>query len=126
MRLDLRLATDVLVSSSDARDPGVDSRVLLPRSPWPWEWEGHDGILHSDQALDLTLATIKQKAVPADDRGVVLRAASQIISERVSERVDGLSDIVLGGLCVVVLIGGFRALVRRTLSRRIPWPPLSE
>ena len=32
VRLDLRLATDALVSSSDARDPGVDSRVLLPAS----------------------------------------------------------------------------------------------
>lgn len=124
VRLDLRLATDGLVSSSDARDPGVDSRVLLPGSLR--EWEGHGGILHSDQALDLTLATIKQKAVPTDDRGIVLRAASQVISERISERVDGLSDIVFTGLCVTVLLGGFGALMRRTLSRRLPWPPFSE
>jgi hypothetical protein len=126
VRLDLRLATDVIVSATDARDPGVDSRVLLPGSPWPWEWEGHGGILQNDQALDLTLATIKQKAVPTDDRGFVLRAASEVISERVSERVDALSAIVFTGLCGIVLVGGFGALMWRTLSRRLPWPPLSE
>lgn len=124
VRLDLRLATDGIVSSSDARDPGVDSRVLLPGSLR--EWEGHGGILHSDQALDLTLATITQKAVPTDDRGAVLRAASQVISERISEHVDVLSDIVFTGLCAAVLLGGFGALMRRTLSRRMPWPPFSE
>jgi hypothetical protein len=126
VRLDLRMATDVLVSSSDARDPGVESRVLLPESPWPWDWEGHGGILHSDQALDLTLATIKQKSVPPDDRGIVLRLASEAMSERISERVDALSDIVFTGLCVAVLLGGFNALMRRTLSRRILWPLFSE
>jgi hypothetical protein len=124
VRLDLRLATDELVSSRDSRDPGVESRVLLPASPR--EWEGHGGILQSDEALDLTLATIRQKAVPTDDRGVVLRVASEVMSERISERVDALSDIVFTGLCVVVLIGGFGALVRRTLSPRLPWPPFSE
>jgi hypothetical protein len=124
VRLDLRLATDELVSSRDSRDPGVDSRVLLPATPR--EWEGHGGILQSDQALELTLATISQKAVPTDDRGIVLRVASEVMSERISEQVDALSDIVFTGLCMVVLIGGFGALVRRTLSRRLPWPPFSE
>jgi hypothetical protein len=123
-RLDLRLATDWLVSSGDARDPGVESRVLLPG--WPREWEGHGGILHSEQAIDLTLATIKQKAVPPDDRGIVLGTASRLISEHISERVDALSNVVLAGLCVVVLLGGVGALMRRTLSRRVPWPPFSE
>jgi hypothetical protein len=124
VRLDLRLATDELVSSSDARDPGVDSRVLLPTTLR--DWEGHGGILQNDQALDLTLATIRQKAVPVDDRGIVLRAAAQVISDRTSELVDGLSDIGLSVLTVVILFGGFGALWRRTLSRRIPWPPISE
>ncbi len=124
VRLDLRLATDELVSSSDARDPGVDSRVLLP--VWPREWEGHGGILQNDQALDLTLATIKQKAVPVDDRGIVLRAASQVISDRTSGLVDGLSDVGLALLTGVILLGGYRALLRRTLSRWLPWPPISE
>jgi hypothetical protein len=124
VRLDLRMATDALVSSRDARDPDVDSRVLLPDSPRPWEWEGHGGILRSQQALDLTLATIRQKAVPADDRGMVLRAASEVISDHISERVDRMSDIAVKGLCVLVLVGGVGALLRRTLRRGLPWPPL--
>ena len=124
VRLDLRLATDELVSSSDARDPGVESRVLLPTSLR--DWEGHGGILQNDQALDLTLATIQQKAVPVDDRSIVLRTAAQVMSDRTSELVDGLSDVGLSLLCSVILIGGFAALWRRTLSRRLPWPPISE
>jgi hypothetical protein len=124
VRLDLRLATDELVSASDARDPGVESRVLLPTTLR--DWEGHGGILKNDQALDLTLATIKQKAVPTDDRGVVLRGAAQVISDRTSELVGDLSDIVFQGLCVLILLGGVGALIRRTLSRRMPWPPISE
>lgn len=124
-RLDLRLATDALVSSSDARDPGVDSRVLLPVSPR--DWEGHGGILENRETLELTLATIKHKAVPPDDRGIVLRAASQAVSERISEQIGDASDKILIGLCgALVLLGGFRALARRTFTRRMPWPPLSE
>lgn len=124
VRLDLRLATDELVSSSDARDPGVDSRVLLP--VWPREWEGHGGILHNDQALDLTLATIKQKALPTDDRGIVLRTASQVISDRTSALVDDFADVGLALLTGLILLGGYRALMRRTLSPRLSWPPISE
>lgn len=124
VRLDLRLATDGVVSATDARDPGVDSRVLLPGSLR--ELEGHGGILQSDEALDLTLETIQRKAVPTDDRGAVLRAASQVLSERISERVEGLSNIVFAGLCALVLLGGFGGLIRRTLGRRMPWPPLTE
>jgi len=123
-RLDLRLATDALVSSSDARDPGVDSRVLLPR--WPWDWEGHGGILENEEALQLTLATIEQKVVPPDDRGMVLRTASKAVSEWISKQIGDASDKVFIGLCALVLLGGLGALVRRTLTRRMPWPPLSE
>ena len=124
VRLDLRLATDELVSSKDARDPGVDSRVLLPTTLR--DWEGHGGILENDQALDLTLATIRQKAVPADVRGVLLRAATEVISDRTSGLVERLSDIAFEGLCVLILLGGVGALMRRVFSRRMPWPPISE
>jgi hypothetical protein len=125
VRLDLRLATDELVSASDARDPGVDSRVLLPTTLR--DWEGHGGILKNDQALDLTMATIKQKAVPPDDRGAVLRGASEVISDRISELIGDRADIVFQGICcVVVLLGGIGALMRRTLSLRMPWPSISE
>jgi hypothetical protein len=90
------------------------------------EWEGHGGILQNEQALDLTLATIKQKAVPPDDRGSLLRAASQVMSEQLSERVDGIADLVVAGLCVAVLLGGIGGLFNRTFRRALPWPPFSE
>ena len=124
VRLDLRLATDGVVRSTDATDPGVDSRVLLPGALR--EWDGHGGILQNEQALDLTLATIAQKAVPPDDRGGLLRAASHVMSEQISERVDGIADLVVAGLCVAVLLGGIGGLFHRTFRRALPWPPFSE
>lgn len=120
VRLDLRLATDVLVSSGDARDPGVASRVLLPQTLG--ELEGHGGILQSEQAFDLTLATISSGAVPPDDRGRALRAAS----ETVAETIDRHALLVLAGVCTLCLVGGIGALLRRTLHRSLPWPPTSE
>lgn len=120
VRLDLRLATDGLVSTADARDPGVPSRILLPASLH--ELEGHGGILRSDEALSLTLATIRTRAVPADARGILLRAAS----ERVAQTVDDHAQLLLSVACGLCLIGGIGALVRRTLRLPLPWPPLSE
>jgi len=120
VRLDLRLATDALVSSADARDPGVASRVLLPTTLG--ELEGHGGILQSEQAFDLTLATIRSRAVPPDERGRLLLAAS----ETVAQKVDGYAQLVLGGVCSVVLIGGIGGLFRRALRRTLAWPPISE
>jgi hypothetical protein len=119
VRLDLRLATDGLVSSTDARAPGVDSRVLLPGSVA--DLEGHGGILHSKEALDLTMATIRSRAVPPDERGVALRAAANAVSQTV----DRQAQLVLAGICSLCLIGGFVSFARRTLRRALPWPPLS-
>jgi hypothetical protein len=120
VRLDLRLATDALVSNADAHDPGVASRVLLPASIA--ELEGHGGILMSGEALDLTMATIRTKAVPLDDRGVAIRAASGAIAGSF----DYHAGLALVGVCGLCLLGGFGALVRRSLRRAIVWPPLSE
>lgn len=119
-RLDLRLATDALVSSTDARDPGVPSRVLLPTSID--DLEGHGGILRNDEALDLTLRTIRSKTVPPDDRGVALRAATDLVAQTV----DDNAKLVLAGVCALCLIGGVGGLFRRTLRRGLPWPPISE
>jgi hypothetical protein len=120
VRLDLRLSTDALVSAVDARDPGVAARVLLPATPR--QLEGHGGILESDEAFALTLATIRSRAVPPDERGLVLRTAS----EKISQTVDEYAQLVLAGVCSLCLIGGVGALVRRALRRTLPWPPLSE
>jgi PGAP1-like protein len=120
VRLDLRLATDALVSTADARDPGVASRVLLPGSVA--ELEGHGGILKSGEALDLTMATIRTRAVPADDRGVAIRAASGALANSF----DYHAGLALAGVCGLCLLGGLGALVRRSLRRPIAWPPFSE
>ena len=119
-RLDLRLATDALVSSVDARNPGVPSRVLMPKTIS--ELEGHGGILKSEQAFDLTLATIKSRSVPPDQRSRMLVTAS----EAFALKVDEYAQIVLAGVCSLVIIGGVRGLVRRTFRRTFPWPPFSE
>ena len=120
VRLDLRLATDALVTGADARDPGVASRVLLPTSLG--ELEGHGGILQSEQALDLTLETIKTRSVPPDRRGRVALAASDMVADTV----DGYAHVVLGGVCTLCFIGGVAGLWRRTFRRAVPWPPMSE
>jgi pimeloyl-ACP methyl ester carboxylesterase len=120
VRLDLRLATDGLVSTADARDPGVASRVLLPISPN--EVEGHGGILQSEQAFDLTFATIRSRAVPPDERGLALRAAADMLAQTT----DLQAQVVFTAICVVCLIGGIGGLIRRTLRRAPQWPPISE
>jgi hypothetical protein len=120
VRLDLRLATDGLVSTADARDPGVASRVLMPRSAA--EVEGHGGILKSEQAFDLTMATIRSRAVPPDERGLALRAAADMLAQTT----DHQAQVVLDAICVVCLIGGIGGLFRRTLRHALPWPPISE
>ncbi|HEV8229038.1 MAG TPA: hypothetical protein VGQ86_03690 [Candidatus Limnocylindria bacterium] len=116
-RLDLRLATDWMVSSGDARDPGVDSRILLPRSPM--ELEGHGGILRSDQALDLTMATIKAKAVPPDGRGALLRAASEVIVGGIATEFDLHAAMFLLGFCGTCFLLGCALNIAR---RSAPWP----
>ena len=88
VRLDLREASDVLVTERDARDPGVPSRIILGAV------EGHGGILSDPQALDLTVRTIETRRVPPDDRSLALRAAANETSERVG-------DLVLRAVCVL-------------------------
>ena len=76
----------------------------------------------SGEALDLTMATIRTKAVPLDDRGVAIRVASGAIAGSF----DYHAGLALVGVCGLCLLGGFGALVRRSLRRAIVWPPLSE
>jgi hypothetical protein len=106
VRLDLREATDVLVTARDARDPGVPTRVLTGAA------EGHGGILSDPQALDLTMRTIETRRIPPDQRSRALQAAAAAESERVG-------DVVLVAICVFALTAclagllGHSALVSR-------------
>jgi PGAP1-like protein len=90
VRLDLREASDVLVTARDARDPGVPSRTLTGAA------EGHGGILTDPQALDLTMRTIETRRVPPDDRARALRAAADAESARVG-------DLVILAVCALAL-----------------------
>jgi hypothetical protein len=91
VRLDLREATDVLVTERDARDPGVPSRILTRAI------EGHGGILADPEAIDQTFRTIVERRVPPDERSRLLVAAAQRESH-------GVGSIVLAALCVLTCV----------------------
>ncbi|HEX4743348.1 MAG TPA: hypothetical protein VFW12_01610 [Candidatus Limnocylindria bacterium] len=82
-RIDVRLATDLLVSSPDSRSAGVESRILLPSSFATLE--GHGGILEDPAVLDLITTTVATGAPPPDTRGAVLRGATELASRTVDE-----------------------------------------
>jgi hypothetical protein len=80
-RLDLRESTDILVTESDARDPGVTSRVLTHGI------EGHGDILKDPEALDQTMRTIVTRRVPPDERSRALLMAAEYQSSRFGDAV---------------------------------------
>jgi len=82
-RLDLRLATDLLVLGPDSRVRGVDSRTYLPSSFATIE--GHGGILHDPAVIDLIATTIAAGAPPPDTRGAVLRQATDVAGRTLDE-----------------------------------------
>src|SRR2546428_12529524 len=74
-RLDISLASAGFVSAPDARDPGVEQRVLLPETPCELI-NGHAGSLTSRAAGDLVVETVRTHEVPPDHRsGLVLHLA---------------------------------------------------
>lgn len=101
VRLDLREASDLLVTQRDARDPGIPSRTL-DRAV-----EGHGGILEDPDALDLTLRTITERRVPPDERPRLAIAAAEARSEKIG-------GAVLGLVCVLAVVACAAALVART------------
>jgi hypothetical protein len=108
VRLDLREASDILVTARDAEDPGVPSRTLIG------PLEGHGGILSDPVALDLTLRTISDRRVPPEERSPVVVAAAEEQSRQVGMW-------VLGAICVL----GFLACASAALQRqvRLPYVP---
>ena len=101
VRLDLREASDLLVTGRDARDPGVPSRIL------DHAVEGHGGILDDREAIDLTLRTITERRVPPDERPRLAIAAADARSAK-------FGDAVLGLVCVLACVACAAALVART------------
>lgn len=110
-RLDLRMSSDAVVLRRDADDPGVESRVLLPTGRLPLQ--GHGGITHEPEAVALVRATIDQRRVPPDERGLTLRAAAESDDVRNGTLVAcGL--FVFASICAVAALD----LRRRRLVRR--------
>jgi hypothetical protein len=101
VRLDLREATDVLVTERDARNPGVTSRILTGAV------EGHGGILTDPQAIDQTVRTITERRVPPDERSRVLRLAAAQESRRI-----GGATLTL--ICAIAFAACLASLVTRT------------
>jgi hypothetical protein len=82
-RLDLRLATDLLVLGPDHYVRGVESRTYLPSSFATIE--GHGGILRDPAVVDLITTTIATGAPPPDRRGALLRDATAMAGRTVDE-----------------------------------------
>lgn len=94
-RLDLRMSSDWTVTSRDAADPGVESRVLLPTTVDGYI-DGHGAITRDDRSLDLITTTLATRAVPPDTRSADIRAAA----DRQSGAAFGISLLI----CVVGLL----------------------
>lgn len=121
VRLDLRESTDVLVTSTDASDPGVPSRILNEAA------EGHGGILTDPRAVDLTMRTISTRRVPPDDRARALVDATDLSSLLIALLATAVAVALAGLLCFVYRLPGVRiASTLLTLllppARRKPCP----
>jgi hypothetical protein len=84
-----RMVHDVAVLRRDHDDPRVDVREHLPAALSIDGLEGHSGIAHSAGAQQVVERTIRDHAVPPEDRPrahvAVARAASSEIDRRVAE-----------------------------------------
>ena len=119
VRLDLRMSTDWTVTSVDARDPGVESRTLVPTDLGAYV-DGHGAITHDPRALELVMTTITTRAIPADTRSEELKEVADAQSAGalgVSLAICGLGLLLVCG--VVVVLHGCAAL--RLVTR-----PLAE
>jgi hypothetical protein len=94
-RLDLSLANDVLVSSNDSRDPGVDQRFYLPEIGLDLrggvkvdlaQLDGHGGSLLNKELRSVVVEAVQTHRAPADHRGPsnsILTPIITVISRRV-------------------------------------------
>lgn len=117
-RLDLRLATDVIVLGADSAGGAADSRLLLPTTRG--SLEGHGGILRDPAVLDAITATVASGRPPLDERGVVLRAATGLAGRAADE----LTRLALLALAAAALIAA--AVLRAARLPRLLTRPLAE
>ena len=98
-RLDLRMASDLVVIERDAAAPGVDSRIIAPRGTGEW-LDGHGAITRDPRALDLVTTTIARRAPPPDARGAQIAEAA-----RTSRVADAVVPWALALIAVCLLAG---------------------
>jgi len=113
-RLDVRLATDVVVTAPDAWTPSVVSRTLLPSTPA--SLEGHGGVTTDPRAIALITTTVAAGRVPAPDwRGAIVALAAHTVSGLIAQLAASLYCAfgVVALVCAVALSIGRR---RRRLS----------
>lgn len=108
-RLDLRIATDAIVTAPDARTPGVVSRTLMPSTITALE--GHGGATTDPFAIELVAATVAiGKAPAADTRGGLLQAATGVVSDLFARFAP---RFYVGALCLLLCGAVGLALYRR-------------
>ena len=104
-RVDLRVATDPIVTAPDAWTPGVESRTLLPSSLR--YLEGHGGIMADPQAIALVTAAVGGGLPTLDWRGRILQFAAGQVSAKIAEIAPSvyaaIASLCLVGACVWAL-----------------------
>jgi hypothetical protein len=121
VRLDLRTSTDWTVTKLDARDPGVESRTLMPPDLMGYA-DGHGSITRDPEALRLVLSTIEHRAIPSDPRSTEVKLAAEV-SSLLAARIALLVLLlaVIGAGCTYVglhCVPGVR-LVTRPLAQYV-------
>jgi hypothetical protein len=113
-RLDVRMATDLVVTAPDAWTPSVVSRTLLPATPS--SLEGHGGITTDPRALALVTTTVASGRVPPLDwRGTIVDLAARAVSGFVAQPAASLYCAL--GVAVLVCAVALSVSRRR---RRLP------
>jgi len=103
-RLDLRMASDIVVIARDAADPGVETRVLLPQGAGEWV-DGHGAITRDPRALDLVTTTLARRAAPPDLRGAEIAQAAR--TSRIADAVMPWA-LALIGVCLLAACWSLR------------------
>jgi hypothetical protein len=107
-RLDLRMATDVIVTAPDARTPEVTSRTLLPTTAG--SIEGHGGVTTDPHAIALITSTVASGHVPALGwRDAILELAARMVSAIVAPKARELYC----ALGIFMLCGAYALAVNR-------------
>jgi hypothetical protein len=97
-----KLVHDLMVLHGDLADRRMDVRELLPTSLD--EFEAHSGIVHNARAVDVAVRTIREHAVPGDDRTDAERRAAFLAARAVQRYWGGV--VAAAGLAMADVAAG--------------------